>query len=94
MRAARCRRGLFGGLQQASVLGLEDQIEGLKDIKDEEGGEKNRLDGKKRGGYCQQFSDGGQTSCLFLLKCFVLNETEMSPRKLTTNDTILTKLDT
>lgn len=39
MRVVQCRRGSFGGLQQASVLGLEDQIEGLGDLKDGEGGE-------------------------------------------------------
>lgn len=29
MRAVQGGRGLFGGLQRATVLGLEDQIEGL-----------------------------------------------------------------
>lgn len=54
MRVVQCWRGAFGGLRQASVLGLEDQIEGLGDIKDEEGG-KEKIGLKKRE-YCQQFS--------------------------------------
>lgn len=48
MRVVQCWRGSFGGLQQASVLGLEDQIEGLGDIKDGEGG-KEKIGLKEKG---------------------------------------------
>lgn len=66
-------KGVFGGLCQATVLGLEDQSEGLGDIRDEEE-ENNRLYWKKREGYCQLATSGH--GCLvtsimfFFVHCF------------------------
>lgn len=46
-------KGVFGGLRQATVLGLEDQSEGPGVMRDEDEGN-NRLYEKKREGYSQR----------------------------------------
>ena len=45
-------KGVFGGMDQVTVLGLKDQCEGLGVIRDEEE-ENNRVYWRKREGYCQ-----------------------------------------
>lgn len=47
-------KGVFGGMDQVTVLGLEDQSEGLGVMRDEEEGN-NRLYWRKREGYCQHY---------------------------------------
>ncbi len=63
-------KGMFGGLRQATVLGLEDQSEGPGVMRGEEEGN-NRLYWKKREGYCQHcVATSGHMGCFITSTVF------------------------